>query len=196
MVELLIVMAIIALITTVVLVRHTSFDSTIILKGEAYEIALLLRETQAKSASSIRNTVIADDDNDMAFNYPYGVSFDKSESKKHSYISFVYPDADIGVIPKNDSNAVEVGRYDLGQSIQISDLCYVFVGEATCTSTDTIDISYRRPEFKSIFYVPDDIGSAIIGKVRIKLSATRPGAGSGVFVIEVSRLGQISLYRE
>src|SRR5690606_6913445 len=158
-IELLISVAIIAVISTVVLVRYVSFDSTVILKNEAYEIALLLRESQAKSVSAYRNT--ASNDTNAAFNYPYGMSFNTSEDKKHSYISFIYRDEDPDVQPRNDivdggdpdnNVALQTGLFDLGQSMQIVDLCYVTVGNLACNDTTRLDVSFRRPEFQALFH--------------------------------------------
>lgn len=202
-IELLITVSIIAVITTVVLVRYVSFDSTVILKNEAYEIALLLRESQAKSVSVYRNTAASDEN--AAFNYPYGMSFNTSEDVKHSYISFIYRDEDPDVNPRNDivdggdpddSVALQTGFFDLGQSMQIEDLCYVVVDSSLCTGTVRLDISFRRPDFQALFHATNAGPTDIIEMARIKLSATREGAGTGIFVVEVSRLGQISVYRE
>lgn len=191
-IELLIVAAIIAIITSLVLVKYVSFDSTILLKGEAYEIALLLRETQVRSVSSYRNT--EGGDLDEQFNYPYGVSFDTATPG--SYVMFLYEDTDKNVVPEYPhADAVKIMEYNLPESMEIIELCYKLLGSGTCTSTDKIDISFRRPEFQSIFKT-GYAGSVIIEKVQIKIHATRPGAGTGVFIVEVSKLGQISVYRE
>ncbi len=65
--ELLISCAIIALVSTIVLVKYGSFDSTVLLKSAAYEIALTLREAQVRSVS------VSGEGGE--FSYPYGVTF-------------------------------------------------------------------------------------------------------------------------
>lgn len=55
LVELLISIAIITVITAIVVVRYRQFDSTVLLKGAAYEIALALREAQIQSVSAVRD---------------------------------------------------------------------------------------------------------------------------------------------
>lgn len=200
-IELLISIAIITIITTLVLVRYSSFDSTVILKDKAYEVALLIRESQVKAVSSYRNTV-NEPDADKKFNYPYGVTFNMSSLDE--YTAFVYKDTDASIIPKNigDPEAVSIGSYKFDQSIQIKGLCYVRIG-ISCLEADQIDVSFRRPDAKALFYVIDNNGSPLlnsdlltINSVRITLKSLKAESSSKGFVIEVTRFGTISIYRE
>jgi len=79
-VELLIVLAITALISVVVATRFSVFDSTVVLKNLAYEIAVSIRGAQSYSLS-----VLGDTTNE--FNTAYGITFDLNANKK-SYTFF------------------------------------------------------------------------------------------------------------
>ena len=69
LIELLISVLIIGIITTLVIVRYKQFDSTVLLKSAAYEVAFTLRETQVQSVSAARGA-------GNNFDYPRGLSLD------------------------------------------------------------------------------------------------------------------------
>ncbi len=192
--ELLISVAIIAAVSTVVLVNFNAFDSTVLLKGEAYEIALSLRESQVKSVGMVRNS--------GGFDYPYGMSFTAGSSV---YQAFVYKSAT--EYPKyspcgaQSTDCAElITESDMERSMVVKEVCYVSSSPNTCTLLNRLDISFRRPEFSGIFYGLNtgnngvDLSNAT--HVRIKLGSSRPGADENMFVVEVSKLGQISVYNE
>lgn len=180
-------MAIISIITGIVLVKFNSFDSTVLLKNQAYEIALLLRESQIKSVSVVRND--AD-----TFSYPYGASFTPLSSV---YQSFLYKDAI--EYPRFDSVVTETtGSFDMGEKMQIEKVCVKdsSVSDENCAIT-RLDISFRRPEFKALFWAEgygNEASMKNILSARIHLMSTN--GGSNKFVVEISRLGQISVYNE
>ena len=188
--ELLISMAIISIITGIVLVKYNSFDSTVLLKNQAYEIALLLRESQIKSVSVVRND--AD-----TFSYPYGASFAPASSM---YQSFLYKDS--LQYPHFDTGPTEItGSFDMGKKMQVEDVCVtddLSSGVEDCTITQ-LDISFRRPEFSALFWAEgyrsgSEADMKNILSARIHLASTN--GGSNKFVVEISRLGQISVYNE
>lgn len=209
LIELLICCAIIGVITAIVLLKYSSFDSTTLLKSAAYEIALSLREAQVKSVSVVRNN----DNNN--FDNPYGISFTPytpgmnpiEDAKK--YQAFSYKDQTIDPpdrenpkynILENGTLAVKVGETTLDRGMYVKDVC-VWVGDtitgsySNCNVT-RLDVSYRRPEFNSLFYVvsqgyDDDTDMKAIPRVRIELSSTN-NTDAGFF-IEVTKLGQISI---
>ena len=187
LIELLISMAIISIITGIVLVKYNSFDSTVLLKNQAYEIALLLRESQIKSVSVVRND--AD-----TFSYPYGASFAPVSSM---YQSFLYKDP--LQYPHFDTGLTETtGSFDMGKKMQVEEVCVTdSISGENCSTITRLDISFRRPEFSALFWA-EGYGSEAdmknIQSARILLASTN--GGSNKFVVEISRLGQISVYNE
>lgn len=188
LIELLISMAIISIITGIVLVKYNSFDSTVLLKNQAYEIALLLRESQIKSVSVVRND--AD-----TFNYPYGASFVPLSGQ---YQSFLYKDA--LQYPHLDLSVIDItGSFDMGEKMQVEEVCVTDLMSGENCEVTRLDVSFRRPDFKALFWAAgyrsgSEADMKNILSARIRLMSKN--GGSNKFVVEISRLGQISVYNE
>ena len=195
LIELLISCGIIAIISSIVLLKYSAFDSTVLLKGTAYEIALTLRDAQVKSVSAARSGSEAD-----AFNFPYGVTFTPGQK---TYTAFRYKHATNSPyydIAETDPDVAEdIQQFTIGRSMQVSDICYTISNTETCHSTDStftrLDVSFRRPEFKALFYAERGATdySTTITSAKIKVNSTQ---GAGIFIITVSKLGQISVKKE
>lgn len=199
LIELLICCAIIAIVSAVVLVKYKAFDSTVLLKGTAYDIALTLRETQVRSVSVLRN--------DTSFDYPYGVTFDvSSPTEQKKYRVFRYKDRSPMSNPHYDITepapnlAEDVQTFSIGRTMQVKEVCVTDPPAAeVCTSPITpitrLDVSFRRPEFNAIFYAEGYTGNqADIESAKIKVNST--GGTAGVFVVNVNKFGQISVSKE
>lgn len=199
LIELLISVGIIAILTAMVTVKYKAFDSTTILKGAAYEIALTIRESQVKSISAVRGTT--------GFDYPRGVSITPGSTPttaSKTYTAFQFQDSTITERPYNDMAesdpdvATTSGTFTLDRTIYVSDVC---INNETDCSLSGIDISFRRPEFKAIFHGRDSSGidfsgvaDAAISDITIKVTSSNNTAN--VFLIEVSQLGQISVSKQ
>ncbi len=184
LIELLISTAIIVAVASIVIVRFSTFDSTTLLKGLAYEIAATIREAQVHSVS-----VLGSDPN---FRYPYGVTFSPDAQ---SYTAFFYRGtADVPVYDL--SSVTTVGTYTIGRSMQVKDVC-VKVGSGTSNcNVGRLDISFRRPEFKAIFNAVPDGGSIdndAIESVQIKLQSIN---GGDTWMVSVGLLGNVSVSRD
>jgi prepilin-type N-terminal cleavage/methylation domain-containing protein len=196
LIELLISVAIIGIVTSIVLLKYTAFDSTTLLKGAAYEIALALRETQMKSVSVVQD----DDDN---FRSPYGVSFTPVQK---SYALFRYTD-EAEVYPKpipvydimedsvaaDDKRSVNIGTSTLDRSMRIQDVCVIIddPDNPDC-GISRLDISFRRPEFIALFNAPGYAGNMEdITSAQIEIASTNND--TDIFLVDVTRLGQISV---
>ncbi len=206
LVELLISVGIISIVSAIVLVKYSSFDSTVILKGQAYEIALGLREAQIKSVSVVRNGV--------GFDYPYGMSFspgaptaDLPDSKK--YFAFLFSNSSPSVRPYYDvaedapDFATKLQEFPIPRNMYVSDICIKIANTGntwTCSSTGgtikRLDIAFRRPEYKALFYAESSDGgsfsNSIIGaKIRIQ----SPN-GTNVYVVKTGLFGDITVCKE
>lgn len=192
LVELLISVAIISIVTATVLVRHNSFDSTVLLKSAAYEIALSLREAQIKSLSQVRSG-----NDQMSFNYPYGMSFTPG-SKIYTVFKYASPTQR----PYNDSAqssplASIINTFTLDRSMQVSDVCVYGTSLSDPCDVDRLDISFRRPEYKALFFADAATDySTTITSAKIKVNSANNAGGTNVFVIEVTSLGQISVSKQ
>lgn len=197
--ELLISCGIIAIVSSLVLVKYSAFDSTTLLKSTAYDIALSLREAQVKSVSVVNNgTSVA------AFDYPYGMSFSDTTTVSNRgltnklYVAFRFEDPDDPPVYNAGNVGKTIGTTTIGRSMIISDICIKIVNQNNYNcAISRLDVSFRRPEFKALFWVAGD-GYGPGNQPNIesaKILVSSPNAGT-VFATEVTRLGQISVYKE
>lgn len=178
LIELLVTMSIFLVIISVVVFRFVSFDSIILLKTLGYDIALSVREAQSYSISVLGNT-------SGDFRAAYGVSFSPNETQ---YAFF--RDAGTGVPQYNVGVDDTISLYSLGASYTIVDICIdvidVSFNTTTLCSTDGIsrvDISFRRPEYRALFYADGYGGSDSITQAEIKLQSTDGAYTSSVVVL-------------
>ena len=123
LVELIVVIAIVGVLSSVIIARYNTFDSAILLRNLAYDVALSIREAQALGVS-VRGE-------GGTFTYAYGVHFDIG----NSYILFRDIDDD-GVFDSGEEVSVEVIR----EGGSVSDLC----GNSTCGKSE-MDVTFKRP---------------------------------------------------
>ncbi|HEU4677300.1 MAG TPA: prepilin-type N-terminal cleavage/methylation domain-containing protein [Candidatus Paceibacterota bacterium] len=187
LVELLVSVAIIGIVTSIVLVKYNSFDSNVLLKSAAYEMALNLREAQVRSVSVARN--------ETSFDYPFGVSVPVGKT----YQSFRYLVTDEGdpsykEFPVYGEDTEDIRTFFLDRSMVVGDLCIDQNGTETC-GLSRLDISFRRPKFKGLFHVDGftQVEDASIDSGTVKLTSATPGS---VYAVKVTNLGQISVYKE
>lgn len=128
-----ITVAIIMIVTTIVVVKYGSFNSTMLLKSQAYEMALSLREAQVFAIS-----VRTGSEGATAFRDAYGLHF--TTATPNQYLLFL------------DTN--ESGVYDEGEEINeplIIDARFGIASIATganCTeAVDNLSVTFRRPDF-------------------------------------------------
>lgn len=183
LIELLISAAIIALISAIVIVKFTSFDSSVLLKSLAYEVASVVRNAQVYSVSVVRNT--------EGFGFAYGMHF-SSASKQYTF--FRYTGANQTVVPQYLTNTTDINTFTIGRNMQVSALCVKTAGDNTCHEVTSLDISFRRPEFRALFHSNSgSITDANIESAQIRLNST--GNTNFVWVVEVSLLGQITVFK-
>lgn len=187
LIELLISVAIISIVTGMVLVKYSSFDSTVILKSAAYDIAVSIREVQVKSLSQVRSGGTG-----ASFNYPYGISFTPGSQ---SYDVFTFA-SDTGTPRYDSANASRLNTAMLGNSLQVDQVCAYGTSASDPCAFTRLDISFRRPEYKALFYGKNGVDySSTITSAKIKVKSTKAGA-TDVFVVEISNLGQISVCKK
>lgn len=134
------------IISAVVLARYKSFNSTILLRNLAYEIALSTREAQVLGVS-----VQGEQSTINPFVHAYGMHFTTGTQ----YILFT---------DRNDNTRYDTGEelslYTIGQHNAVSSMC----ANTNCTLT-TLDVLFRRPEPDARFYTDPTVSS--ISSVRV-----------------------------
>jgi prepilin-type N-terminal cleavage/methylation domain-containing protein len=187
LIELLISASIIALVTALVLVKYKSFDSSVLLKDTAYEIALALREAQIKSVSVVQR--------DDSFDYPYGISFTDSAANSKQFTAFY--DTDNDTPPQQDPTGEVLQTFTIGGSMEVDRLCVDQGAGWTCgdDNVDRLDISFKRPNFNAIFYASEG-GNAPMGNISSAKIIVKSPNGTDSYAVIVSGLGQITVKKE
>lgn len=187
LIELLISLAIIGILSTVVILRFSSFDSATLLKSLAYEIATSVREAQVYSVSVVGGS--------SSFRTPYGMSF-TPDTKEYVFFRFTDPNEnEYPTYTSGGASSPDINRFAIGRSMYVSDVCIRPAGSGTDNCSITrLDISFRRPEFTSIYYAEGYVGDQTeIESAKVKLQSL---GGSEVWVVEVGYFGDITVYPE
>jgi len=175
--EVLITAAIIGIVTALVVVRYGAFNNSVLLKSQAFEMALDLREAQV-FAVSVRGS-------GLQFREEYGLHFDMTTPNQ--YLLF------------QDSGDTKPALYDSGEEIgnpylidsrfEITSICV----NACNTGAETIDdlsISFARPDFDALFESVDYTPATPITRAEITLS---PLSSSEERKIVITSTGQITV---
>ena len=176
---------ILLIIIATVVIRFISFDSTVLLKSLTYDIAFSIREAQAYSLSVLGA--------DTGFRDTYGVSFTKDDDQ---YVLFTYEIFEESIPVYTAGN--EVTLYKLGRAYKIEEVCVTVGGESqNCSDVDRVDISFRRPEYRALFYTTHPQGDVFNEKIEsatIKVSTDDGSTRRGV--VTIGYAGQITVALE
>lgn len=167
--------SIIALISGVIIFQYSKFDSQVLLRNVAYEVALTVREAQVL-AVSVRG-------NSSDFDQAYGVHFTKDSP---TYQLF----RDSGTVPRTfDGGDQILATYTISRGTTIGVLCK---NATTCASSASLpdeDVTFKRPDPDATFAhnsVLDPISS-------LGIVVTSNKDPSSMRVVEVMTTGQISV---
>lgn len=166
--EVLITTAIIGIITGLVTLRYGSFNNLILLKNQAYQVAIELREAQTRALSAAGS--------EGGFRRPYGIHF--SMSNPDRYILFLDSNPDNGLYDSGEE--LETRRLD--SRFRLKRLCSG--SSISCTSLTGLSITFRRPNFDAIM----NAGTVANGIVEIETLT-----GDSTRMVNVNAVGQITV---
>jgi len=129
LIELLVTLAISIVIVSAVLFRFDSFDSVVVLKSIAYEVALTVREAQIFAVS-------AAGDSAGTFDTPYGVYV--SDINQQDYIFFEDSNGNMDF----DVSDTVIETYTINSKYTFVDLCV----NSSC-GLNQLSLVFQRPEF-------------------------------------------------
>lgn len=189
LVELVVVISIMLVLTSIFLIRQQQFNSSTLLRSLAYSVGLTVRQAQLYGTSIRENVSGAFDAGNAA--KAYGVYF--ASASPSSYILF----ADV------NNN----GAYDAGESVQaftintgytISKFCATAGGVQQCTNSATpltyLTMLFRRPNPDSCFATNLSASACQIGAASVYSSAyVQIKNGTVTRSINVTLTGQISV---
>ncbi|MCD5380993.1 MAG: prepilin-type N-terminal cleavage/methylation domain-containing protein [Candidatus Pacebacteria bacterium] len=179
LVELMVSISIMAIVTAIVFTRQSSFNGSVLLRGEAYKIALQLREIQL-------NAVSASSDGSGQFRAVLGIHFDTDSSANGAYD--IFRDADLdGFFDSGEEFGIQGvldNRFEI-REIRIN---------GTAATVAEASVIFVRPNFDARFFSAPS--TEIVGS-SIEIDVARrgvTGAGTGVFrTIEITSTGQIAV---
>jgi prepilin-type N-terminal cleavage/methylation domain-containing protein len=190
LIELLVSISIMVLVTSIVLARHSAFSGTVLLKSQAYEIALRLREAQLSAVSVATST--------EGIRSQYGARFTAPISNDR-YTVFA---TRIGA----SGNFYQSGDFSLLGAPGLLDKRFVIKGvNAYCAngSADTVTggviVLFKRPNFDADFR---DINGGAVSEcsgqvsgvgIRIGPVGSLDTATSSERIVTVTKAGQISV---
>jgi len=181
LVELLVTLAIMLIIVASSLVQFNTFDSEILLKTLAYDVALSVRQAQSYSLNVLGSA--------GSFDSPYGVTFTPDTT---SYALFLY--GGTATRPRFDADASILDTYQLGRRFTITDVCAVIGGVEDC-SIARLDVSFKRPEFIGLFYA-EGYSEVQNGQIESGTIYIQSSTGGPTGKIEVGYTGYITVTLE
>ncbi len=158
MLEMLMVLAIFGIITSVVVFNYGKFNNQITLTNLAYEIAMQIREAQA-SGFGVRG-------NANKFDGSYGIHFEKGSN---TFTIFTDSSPANGICLNCDTCTVggECQKIiSLPRQMTISDI-RVVKGSNPPVSKQSVDISFKRPNPDAIIYDGQD-STSVVAEIVIK----------------------------
>jgi type II secretory pathway pseudopilin PulG len=180
LIELMVCISIILLVIAVVLVRQDSFNGAVLLRSQAYEVALSAREVQLNSVSSIS----------IANNYRslLGLHFDTSNN--NDALVRIYKDSFNG-------NGYYTSGEEFGKQLAIDSRFEVreirTVSGVTETPVTNLSVVFERPNFDAQFF--SSTGKINASRVEIDISKRDQTANTPdvVRTVEITATGQIAV---
>lgn len=178
LIELMVSISIMSIVMAVILVRQSSFNSAVLLRSQAYEIALSLRTVQLSAVSASNE---AGD-----FREVLGVHFNKTPGNNGLFRIFR---------DTNNNNYYNTGE-DFGLQGKLDDrfeIREIYNSNRTVTYPE-ISVIFERPNFDARFYTS---ANTVAGSSVIQVDVARRGAGTvcgaDFRTVEVSSTGQITV---
>jgi len=176
--ELIVSLAIFAMMTALVLSKYGNFNQNILLTNLAYDVALTIRNAQSYGLNVKSSTRTAND-----FSKPYGVYFDTSATSQANTKIIFFTDS-------NNTNVYEAGdaiiqTTTITRGSIVSAICAYNNG--SCSSINNVSVLFKRPDPSAIIKVTS--GGASYANLRITLRAT----DNTTKVVIVNSTGQVSV---
>jgi len=172
--EMLVVLGIFAVMTSITVFNYTKFRTETILTNMAYEVALSIREAQIYGVS-VRSPNGQSSTSD--FQYPYGVNFVEDSNTYYLFVD----SQNIDGVTDCPGSAECVTPYTLQRGILISAL------QKECLDQNELNVTFRRPNPEAIFDNNSDVSDA-------QVELTSPDGDTRYVVIRNN--GQIEVKRE
>jgi len=186
--ELIVVIAIFGVLTTIVIFNYSDFESNIVTTNMAYEVALSVRQAQVFGLG-VRG--IEDNTNlGRDFNNSYGLYFNIQSGASSEYTFYADTSTAGSNAGKYDSGDKTLVQNVLGRGIKISAINYGDT-EGQCTSANHMSVSFRRPNPDALI-VKDNANQAA-GFVQLTLLSPKGNNPDFQKYVVIRSSGQISV---
>lgn len=182
LVEVLITSAIIGIITAIVVVKYGAFNSSILLRNQAYEIALAIRQAQVFSISVRSDTT--------DFRDEYGIHVALVDGKAQLVTLFVDSVTDNDAYDGPGSGE-EVEELYLDSRFEIYELCVWNTLPKACAGVDDLSVVFKRPDFDAKISSSDVSAGAEQVNGEIHIQGTN--SSSVTRTIFINGTGQVSV---
>ncbi len=181
LIELVVVVTIMLIMTTVVIFNYNSFNESMLLNNFAYDMSLTIRQAQVYGVAvketpgtSIANQIDVNSHNNN-FSYAYGVHFSSVSDSNTSFNLFVDSgDGNGGMADGFFQSTESLQSYTFQKGIKIRELCITTgANGTTCSSAigtagtnagsavSNLDITFLRPNPDAIIHATDNYGFLI-----------------------------------
>ncbi|MFT7644713.1 MAG: prepilin-type N-terminal cleavage/methylation domain-containing protein [Candidatus Paceibacteria bacterium] len=172
LIELMVSISIMAIVSATILVRQDSFNSAILLRGQAFEIALQTREVQMSAVSS---------SGDIApgiFRSVLGIHFDSSAANNSRYKIFRDLDGD-----GYDAGEEYGAQGEIDKRFEISEI------RAGVNDYDTLSVVFERPNFDARFFS----GAVEVFPTSVEIDIASVNDSLVFRTVEITSTGQITV---
>ncbi len=182
LVELLVSISILVLVTGAVMANHGAFNSAVLLRGQAYEVAFQARDTQLFAVSIMSDA--------GQYRNIYGLHFDKNNNTGYKIFRDSNRNSYFGT-------SEEFGRQgSLDSRFVIGDVRWVH-SNGSETSINNVSVLFERPNFDAKFFEAaapgGELSNAVAVEIDIRTKGTSGNTNGEVRTVEITRTGQISV---
>ena len=182
LVELMVSVGIVLLIAAIILIRYSSFNSAVVLRNLAFEIAIAIREAQVLSISVLGES--------GDFSGVYGIYIDRSDTGAVTKEYILYRDTSSGGDGIFNAGSEEFQTFEMNDDFRIVDVCQTTGGVETC-NVNPIAISFERPDFDARFDIGNNGINTSVTAVEIHIEAVADNTITRI--VEIGATGQISV---
>jgi len=174
-IELLVTIGIITLVTGVVLFKYSDFNSAVLLRSQAYELALDIREAQVYGVS-VRG-------HSRGFDEEFGIYVDTAAAGRYIF----FQDGSESPLLAEYNSGEEISTLLLDPRYHITSVCI-----NACSTTDEVDtlsITFKRPNYDARMYATR--GANTFSTISSATITIEPIVGTGARTVSVYRTGQV-----
>lgn len=186
LIELMVSISIVVLVVSIILANHNTYNNAVLLRSQAYDIALKIREVQLLAVSAVGQG----GGETSSFRNEIGLYFN-SDSNKSGYYQ-IYLDSSN---EKQQNSAYDPGE-EIGLQGNIDPRFFIAnirrVNAAGFVEINNVSIVFERPNFDARFFEgKDELEGVAAIEIDLGFKNNQSDSSNNVRTIEVTKTGQI-----